>query len=241
MARSCRAPTSANRAPANRIVCPLAFPLCELRAVRALGFEVGFHAHDHVRWQDFVAVRDAEWTQCELKRGIADFRAVFEAPPKVHGAAGWQMNDTAFALEAQLGFDYGSDTRGTHPFMPVVQGRLIDCPQIPTTLPTFDELIGVNGMSAKNVVAHLLRLTRDPVAPLHVFTLHAELEGMRLLGPFSRLLDGWLEQGYTFACLREVFDGLDTRRLPRHCLAAASIAGRSGSLSVQGPVAAASL
>lgn len=209
----------------------------ELREVQAEGFEVGLHAHDHVRWQDFVAIRDAEWTQRELKRGIEDFLAVFGAPPKVHGAAGWQMNDAAFGLETRLGFDYGSDVRGTHPFMPVVPGGAVATPQIPTTLPTFDELIGLNGMSMEDVVAHLLRLTREPTARLHVFTLHAELEGMRLLAPFARLLDGWREQGYELIGLREVFDRLDVARLPRHYVVAEPVAGRSGTLALQGRLA----
>ena len=207
---------------------------CELRAVRADGFEVGLHAHDHVRWQDFVALRDAQWTQRELERGIEDFAQVFGAAPKVHGAAGWQTNNEAFAIETQLGFDYGSDTRGTHPFVPVVQGRGTACPQIPTTLPTFDELLGLNGRGAEDVVAYLLHLTREPLADAHVFTLHAELEGMQLLVPFLQLLDGWRRQGYELISLRELFNRLDLRQLPRHYVSSKHITGRAGPLAVQG-------
>ena len=48
---------------------------------------------------------------------------------------------TAAEVKA-LGFRYASDTRGTHPFIPVVRAEIVGCPQFPTTLPTLDELIG---------------------------------------------------------------------------------------------------
>ena len=56
------------------------------------------------------------------------------------------MNDTALALEEQLGFSYASDTRGNGPFMPLIAGRRGRVPQLPTTLPTLDELIGLDGV-----------------------------------------------------------------------------------------------
>ena len=107
----------------------------------------------------------------------AFYREVFDAAPAVHGAAGWQMNETALALEQELGFLYASDTRGTAPFVPLLAGRRSRCPQLPTTLPTLDELIGVDAITVDNVHANLLERTRS-LRPHHVYTLHAELEGM---------------------------------------------------------------
>ena len=63
----------------------------------------------------------------------------------------------------------------------------------PTTLPTLDELIGVDGITEDNVAAHLLERTREPAPAGHVFTLHAELEGMQLapaLRAAARRLEG---------------------------------------------------
>ena len=54
---------------------------------------------------------------------------------------------------------YASDTRGTRPFMPKMRGRRIRGAQMPTTLPTLDELVGVNGITVENVAEHLLKLT----------------------------------------------------------------------------------
>jgi hypothetical protein len=148
------------------------------------------------------------------------------------------MNDCAFALEESTGFDYGSDTRGTHPFRPVVAGRELACPQLPTTLPTLDELIGVDGMSADDAAVHLLEATRDPPAHGHVYTLHAELEGLRLEPVLARLLAGWKGQGYELVALRRVLDAASSRTLPAHRVIAAGIPGRSGHLMTQGPAVA---
>ena len=104
----------------------------------------------------------------------------------------------------------------------------------PTTLPTLDELIGVDGLDEKNVHEHLLSLTREAPATGHVFTLHAELEGMKLLPVLDKLLLGWQQQGYTLVALRQLRAGLDPATLPRHEMIWGTVPGRSGELLVQG-------
>lgn len=205
----------------------------EMRAVRDDGFEVGLHAYDHVKWQDFVASRDEEWTEREMRRGVAAFEEVFGVAPRVHGAAGWQMNDAAFGVQARLGFDYASDTRGLGPFMPDVPGGAA-CAQVPTTLPTLDELVGVDGATPRDAVNRVLELTAQPPATGHVYTLHAELEGGRLLPFFERLLDGWTAQGYRYSSLRQLLDAVrGAGALPLRRITQASIPGRSGLVSLE--------
>lgn len=206
----------------------------EMRAARDAGFDVGIHCWDHTSWQDFVARADARWTERQLRRAVDRFAEIFGAAPRVHGAAGWQMNAHALRLLDALGFALASDGRGTHPFVPVVDGQPLRCPQLPTTLPTLDELIGRAGCDASNVAERLLRLTERPPAFGHVYTLHAELEGMKLAPVFDRLLDGWRAQGYALVSLAEFARGLDCARLPRHAFAQGEVAGRSGRLFVQG-------
>ena len=83
-----------------------------LRATRAAGFEIGVHCWDHVRWQDFVTKRDAEWTEREMERAVARFAEIFGEGPRTWGAAGWQLNRHAAWYEERH-FPYASDTRGT--------------------------------------------------------------------------------------------------------------------------------
>lgn len=205
-----------------------------LRGVRDAGYEVGIHCWDHTKWQDGVEHADAAWTEHEMKRACERYEEVFGAAAKVHGAAGWQMNPQALRLTQRLGFDYASDTRGQHPFMPVWNGEVIHCPQLPTTLPTLDELIGVGTLREDNVHERLLELTVNPPRAGHVFTLHAELEGMKLLPIFERLLSGWHEQGYTLTSTRDIFASLDLAELPRHEIVRGELEGRSGTLMLQG-------
>lgn len=205
-----------------------------MRAVRDAGFETGIHCWDHVRWQDFVARRDARWTERELRLSVERYREIFGEAPRTHGAAGWQMNAHAYRLERELGFDYASDGRGSQPFQPALEGVPIGVPQLPTTLPTFDELIGLDGTTTEDVERRLLALTESPPAHGHVFTLHAELEGMKLAPAFTRLLDGWRAQGYTLTSTRALFESLDPAELPLHEIAVGEIPGRSGTLALQG-------
>jgi len=118
--------------------------------------------------------------------------------------------------------------------MPLWNAEIVNCPQLPTTLPTLDELIGVDGVDDGNVHEHLLALTRDAPVNGHVFTLHAELEGMKLLPVFEKLLLGWHEQGYTLTTLSKLGAGLDPYYLPRHEIHWGRVPGRSGELLVQG-------
>lgn len=208
-----------------------------LRSVRDAGFEVGVHTWDHVKWQDGVTAADAEWTAAQMKLAMDRFEEIFGEPARVHGAAGWQMNIHALRLTQQLGFHYCSDSRGHSPFIPVVRAEVSACPQLPTTLPTLDELLGHNGIDQNNVANHLLNLTMKPPAADnmgHVYTLHAELEGGKLAGIFEELLTGWKSQGYELVAMRDLYQTLDMNRLPRNELAMDEVPGRSGTLAVQG-------
>ncbi|MDO9371074.1 MAG: 4-deoxy-4-formamido-L-arabinose-phosphoundecaprenol deformylase [Gammaproteobacteria bacterium] len=207
-----------------------------MRAVRDAGFETGIHCYDHIRWQDYVAHKDADWTAREMRLASERFEEILGVRAHTFGAAGWQINDHALRQEQILGFDYCSDTRGTHPFLSVVQGATLHCPQLPTTLPTLDELIGVDGITPANVAQHLLTLTQTPPPTGHVYTLHAELEGMKYLGVFDDLLRGWRAQGYDLVSLKQYFAALDRNSLPHHEVMMGEIAGRSGTVALQKPL-----
>jgi len=204
-----------------------------LRRVRDEGFEVGIHTWDHTKWQDGVAKANEDWTHWEMALAFQRFREIFGEDPAVHGAAGWQMNVHAFRYTQALGFDYCSDTRGTHPFIPVIRAEIVGCPQFPTTLPTLDELVGLDGVTESNVADALLARTVEPRD--HVFTLHAELEGMKLAPIFEKLLDGWKAQGYELVAMRELVAAVEPAKLPMHSVVDAPRPGRSGTLASQGP------
>ena len=209
-----------------------------LRATAAAGHETGIHCYDHVYWQDNVATRDRTWTERQVRLAAAAYLEAFGHPARAHCAAGWQVNPYLFALEDALGFDYASDSRGTHPFLPVMGDIAAQCPQLPTTLPTLDELVGVDGMTVEGAIDRVLDLSASPPAcGTHVYTLHAELEGQQFRQPFMRLIDTWRQRGVEVGTMARLAAGLDRARLPRHEVRMAEIQGRSGALALQGPVA----
>jgi len=205
-----------------------------MRGVRDAGYEVGIHTWDHVRWQDRVGSEDAEWTEREMRLAANRFEQVFGERARVHGAAGWQMNRHALRLTQRMKFDYCSDTRGICPFIPIHNAEIMACPQLPTTLPTLDELIGVGDITQQNVANHLLDLSRNPRTTGHVYTLHAELEGMKLAPVFETLLRGWIDAGYELVSLKDYCAALVPIALPRHVVTNGTVPGRSGTLMLQG-------
>jgi undecaprenyl phosphate-alpha-L-ara4FN deformylase len=215
-----------------------------MRSVHTAGFEVGLHSYDHVRWQDFVAAESPEWTRREFERGLAAFEGVFGFAPRSHAAAGWQINITGLELEREHGLLYASDTRGSAPFVPQLPPRgdvgTVSCPQLPTTLPTFDELIGIGAIDEHSVAAEVFARSAEPGRPaLQVFTLHAELEGMLLRGAFEELLVRWRDAGARITRMDAIHALAMQHPLPVQRVEMAEISGRSGRLAVQGQSVAA--
>jgi len=210
-----------------------------MRGVRDAGFEVGLHTYDHVRWQDYVADASAAWTRIEFERGMNAFKQVFGFYPKSHAAAGWQVNAHALELEREYGLAYASDTRGRTPFWPLVGGARSSCPQLPTTLPTFDELLGRDGIEEPNLAEAVFQLSKKDAAAtsnrLQVFTLHAELEGMLLLNAFESLLTKWQAAGAQIVRMASIHELALQESLPDQTVIMGEVPGRSGLLAIQPP------
>jgi len=218
----------------------------EMRAVRDAGFECGIHTWDHVLWQDKVRSQGQAWTDAMMANSEARYGEVFGQAPHTHGAAGWQMNEHAFARHDSAGYRYASDGRAQlrengalrDPQAGPYRYEVMACIQMPTTLPTLDELLGreIGGvlLDTTNIAAHLLALTADPKRD-HVYTLHAELEGQKLAPIFEQLLSGWKAQGYQLASMADYYEKIKHASLPARPLAWGQVPGRSGELIVLEP------
>jgi len=187
-----------------------------MRAARDAGFEVGIHAYDRAAWLQHALGADGAWTRKEMWQARAAFREVFQEEANVHGAPGWRMNRNAFRLTQQLGFGYGSDTRGVDPFVPVWQAELVACPQLPTSLPTLDETMRIGNASAEAAADVILERSADTAGGGHVYTLRVEMEGMRYAHVFERMLQTWKGRGDRLLCLADYFDALPHKNLRRH-------------------------
>ncbi len=177
----------------------------EMQSVAKSGHEVGIHTWDHRVWQDHVRDATPEWTLQQMNLAWDRFTEIFKEVPKTHGAAGWQMNPTAIAHLDTWQIKYSSDGRAPINLVPyrVKLDGMKTCQHIqyPTTLPTLDELIGVDNMTGEDVIKHLLALTASNPND-QVFTLHAELEGQKFLPLFEQLLKGWISQGHELVSMQ---------------------------------------
>ena len=203
-----------------------------MRSVRGEGHEAGIHAYDRAGWLLEAAGASEAWTRQAMRRARERYEEIFGAPALTQGAAGWQMNRYAWRYTQRLGFRHCSDTRGSCPFVPIMDGEIIACPQLPTTLPTLDEVLATGGMTPDGIPRRLLELSRNAPATGHVYTLRAEIEGGRYAPVMVELLAGWRALGYDLVSLRDYAAGLDLAHLPRH--AVVENAGASGTFHAQG-------
>ena len=204
-----------------------------MRAVRDAGFEVGIHCYNHYHWQDYVHTMSAQEVRAEFGAACAEFRRIFGCEAHTAGAAGWQSNARSRDAYERAELLYASDTRGGAPFFPRVDGRVFQTLEIPSTLPTFDELMGRLEYPDDKIVAHYLSLLRADRP--NVFTLHAEIEGMGRRGLFRELLAACAARGVEFIRLDDLARELLANRaaIPIRDQVQAEIDGRSGFVAAQ--------
>jgi len=204
-----------------------------MRAVRDSGFEVGIHCYNHYRWQDHMQGMDIASVRAEFASARAEFARIFGVAADTAGAAGWQSNALSREVYDEAGLAYSSDTRGTRPFFPQIGGRVFRTLEIPSTLPTLDELMGRPGHPDSAIAGHLVSLLRTD--RLNVFTLHAEIEGMGRRAVFREFLERCRASGVEFVRLGGEARSLlsDRSAIPVCGQAMAPIDGRSGLVATQ--------
>ena len=186
-----------------------------LRETQRAGFETGLHAWNRVGWEKRVGDAPNSWVEAEMQNAVTRFSEIFSTPPLAHAAAGWKMNRHALRLTQRLGFSYASDCRGEKPFIPVIDGEIVLCPQIPTTLPTLDEILQQDALSPIAAVERIFHISETTEGD-QVFTLRAEIEGRRFIGPFEHLLRAWKKQGNSLVALQTLQASLNLASLPRN-------------------------
>jgi undecaprenyl phosphate-alpha-L-ara4FN deformylase len=211
----------------------LSFPH-QLRELKGAGFEVEVHGYDHVRWQDRIDTLGAAAIRGEIGDAFEAYRAIFGARPRAFAAPGWRTNAEALAALDEMGLDYRSDTRGRSPYRCALDGRILATPEIPTTLPTLDEVMGRPDLrDSAALVSFYLGQFRDDA--LNVHTIHAETEGMGQLECFTALVRALKDRGARFIQMREIAARLNHAELPVCEVIRAFLPGRAGWISAQGP------
>lgn len=199
-----------------------------LRSIKAEGFEVGIHAFDHQKWQDGVMRMSQKEIDSEFQKALDEFKRIFGVPATTAAAPGWQANEKTLATYDRANLFYASDCRGSSPFFPKIGDKIYQTLQIPTTLPTLDELLGRSEFPLDNLINYYLTLlTTDTV---NVFNIHPELEGRGYLSWFRSLLIAFKNKEVQFKTLNEI---ALTGSFSTGTVMQKEVAGRSGSLAYQ--------
>ncbi len=111
-----------------------------------------------------------------------------------------------------------------------MDGKPSDIPQIPVTIPTYDEVIGRDGLSDRNYNEYLLSLLTED--RFNVLTIHAEVEGMSKSRLFKEFLDRARDRDITFLPLGSLLSD-DLSSIPTGMMEKGTIPGREGWVAVQ--------
>jgi undecaprenyl phosphate-alpha-L-ara4FN deformylase len=211
----------------------LAFPQL-LRDLAGGGFEVGVHGYDHVRWQDHLDGLGATGTSAEVDDGFEVYRAIFGIDARCFAAPGWRTSRDALMALKRKRIGYHSDTRGSSPYRASIDGVLMDVPEIPTTLPTLDEIMGTREVPDGAAAVTYYRDRADE-GTVNVHTIHAETEGLGQLTTFSMIIDEWKKSGADFVQLGQIAQRTPCEQLPVCKVIRKALPGRAGWISAQGP------
>ncbi len=200
-----------------------------IHAAAKEGHEVGLHAWDHYRWQRYIEKMDALEIFRGLETGFKILTDITGSPPVCSAAPAWKCTDEALRAKSGLPFLFNSDCRGKSVFLPVPESPHAVQPQIPVTLPTYDEVIGKDGITDSNYNDYLLSVISEE--GINVLTIHAEVEGIARLKLFGSFMKKAREKGVTFSTLGDLLPLMGD--LNSHHIEKKEFSGREGWVSVQ--------
>ena len=186
-----------------------------VRQIMAEGHEVQFHAWDHRRWQDELAVRPEAWIRDWFRRGIEGFESLTGRRPASFGAPAWLIDDRVLSLVRDLHLNYLSCTRAKEPF--IHEGT--DLVEIPSDLPCFEETGIEEG--ERRILAGLAE------GGIHVLPVHAEVEGGRMSENFVHLIHAAKKLDYRLLPLSDILPLLDRENLITRRFRLQLLSGRS--------------
>ena len=190
------------------------------------GHDCGIHSWDHVYWQDNLPSLSKDQIRAELERAFSQFEEYAGFRPESCAAPGWQVTPESLSVQEKMKLKYCSDSRGYSPFIPIMGGITFGTPQIPSTLPTLDEILGT--VNPENVSTYYAKSLHDG---LNVHTIHTEMEGGMMHGAFSDFLDKCRDMGVSFLTLREAVKKISA--FPKCQIEMGEIPGRAGKVALQ--------
>lgn len=133
--------------------------------------------------------------------------------PRGFAAPGHRVSYISLRIEDDIGFDYCSDSFGRYPYMPKINWKTFETPQIPSTLPPIEEVIG----KARDVEARRLLGTLRGAFPdgLSVLPLNASLAAdPGTADSLCEMLTKCVDEGVRIITLERVISSIDASTIP---------------------------
>lgn len=166
-----------------------------LRLIVDSGHELGIHGLDHVYWHDHIKFMDQVSTERTLTKAAEVYESLLGSKPRSFAAPGWMINHHALAFFEKHDFAYTTDTRGTSPFFPRMGGKTFSVMQLPLTMPTLDEVVGLEGSDFQTLSGYFCdQLT----AGLSILAVHTEFEGNRWIPFLDSFITQSIGRGYGY-------------------------------------------
>jgi peptidoglycan/xylan/chitin deacetylase (PgdA/CDA1 family) len=204
--------------------------VARMREAAGAGHAVGIHAWDHIDWHDHLPRMARAEIEAVVAKEHARFLEIFGAPAAFQAAPGWTATALSVEVQEAHGILASSDTRGGGPFFALrADGTPSRVLEIPSTLPTFDELLALSLPGAgtqRERVCEFLRMKIGEEAeggggvargsgPLHVHSIHTEIEGAPSFHSwFAEQVSAWKRDGVTFLTFEEVCRPLLSAKTP---------------------------
>lgn len=189
------------------------------------GHEIGLHAWDHHREQTKTDKLSQQQITAYLKQGMEELERIIGRKPATSAVPGWRCNDLILKAKSNFPFEFNSDCRGKEIFISEVGGQI----QIPVTMPTYDEVLGKEGINDDNYNEFMLNQLNPE--GLNVLTIHAEAEGIKCLDMFEKFIQLANEKEARFLNLGELIEN-GGNDLPKGTITQEEFPGREGWLAV---------
>ena len=218
--------------------------VARMREVAAAGHSVGIHAWDHIDWHDHLPTMSRGWIEDVVAKEHVRFREIFGAPAAFQAAPGWTATPLSVEVQEAHGVLATSDTRGGEPFFALrADGAPSKVLEIPSTLPTLDELLALPLRGAGTQAEKACEFLRVNVKKgLNVHSIHTEIEGAAsFAAPFASLLAAWRSDGVSFLTFEEICRPLLSARMsPVKALTWTTLPGRATPVATGGAIEASS-
>jgi peptidoglycan/xylan/chitin deacetylase (PgdA/CDA1 family) len=201
-------------------------------SIEKAGHEAGVHGWDHIRWHDQLDKMSAASIEKDYGSAHKEFEKIFGHKARASAAPGWHITPTALAVQEKYNLLYASNTRGGSPFFPEAEGRRFNTLEIPSTLPTWDEMLGDPRFKDEK---EFLEFYRTAIKGTEIHSIHTEVEGTAKIHLFRKQLEAWLRSGVQFVTLEDLAKELldNPLSLPFKAISRVTIPNRGGFVSAQ--------